>query len=201
MATHQAIAAVSLALQGLLDRALPKDDYPAAQVRLVQPADFATGMAEGISLLLYRVGVNTSLRNLPPRTARDGGRFRPSLPLDLHYVLTAWATDADKQQRLLGWAMRLLEDTPILAGNEINQFMPEVAVFQPEESVELICDPLPLDQWFALWDKLKPKATTSMTYLARMVLLDSERPMPEGERVRQRVFEMAKDGAAKGPAS
>ncbi len=194
MATHQAIAAVSLALQGLLDRALPKDAYPTAQVKLLQPSDFATGMAEGVSLLLYRVGVNTSLRNLPPRTARDGNRFRPSLPIDLHYLLSAWATDADKQQRLLGWAMRQLEDMPILAGNEINQFMPE-AVFQPEESVELICDPLPLDQWFALWDKLKPKVTPSMTYLVRMLHLDSERAMPDGERVRQRQFDITRGPA------
>ncbi len=195
MATHQAIAAVSLALQGLLDRALPKDAYPTAQVKLLQPSDFATGMAEGVSLLLYRVGVNTSLRNLPPRTARDGNRFRPSLPIDLHYLLSAWATDADKQQRLLGWAMRQLEDMPILAGNEINQFMPE-AVFQPEESVELICDPLPLDQWFALWDKLKPKVTPSMTYLVRMLQLDSERAMPDSERVRQRQFDITKGPTA-----
>lgn len=199
MATHQAIAAVSLALLGVLDRALPKDAYPTAQVKLLQPADFGTGMAEGISLLLYRVGINTSLRNLPPRTDLTGHRFRPGLPIDLHYLLTAWATDADKQQRLLGWAMRLLEDTPILAGNEINQFMPE-PVFQPEESVELICDPLPMDQWFSLWDRLKPKVSTSMTYLARMVQLDSERPMPDSERVRQRLFDMT-NNVTKGPSA
>lgn len=197
MATHQAIAAVSLTIKGLLERALPKDAYPNGLVLLQQPADFGSGIAEGVSLLLYRVGVNTSLRNLPPRTARDGNRFRPSLPIDLHYLLTAWATSADKQQRLLGWAMRLLEDTPILAGNEINQFMPE-AVFQPEETIELICDPLPLDQWFSLWDKLKPKATASMTYIARMVHLDSERAMPDSERVRHRLFDMT-NNAAKGP--
>jgi hypothetical protein len=196
LATHQAIAAVSLALKGLLDRALPKGEYPTAQIKLLQPVDFGTGMAEGISLLLYRVGVSTSLRNLPPRTTLSGQRFRPGLPVDLHYVLSAWASDADKQQRLLGWAMRLLEDTPVLAGNEINAFMPETAVFHADESIELICEPLPLDQWLALWDKLKPKVSTSMTYLVRMVQLDSERPMPDAERVRQRSFDLAK-----GPAS
>jgi hypothetical protein len=75
LATHQAIAAVSQALQGLLDRALPKAAYPTAQVKLLQPADFRDGMADGISLLLYRIGVNTSLRDLPPRAARDGNRM------------------------------------------------------------------------------------------------------------------------------
>jgi hypothetical protein len=114
LATHQAIAAVSQALQGLLERALPKAAYPTAQVKLLQPADFSDGMADGISLLLYRIGVNTSLRDLPPRTLRDGNRFRPSPPLE---------------------------------------------------------------QWFSLWDRLKPNVTTSMTYLVRMVQLDSESPI------------------------
>ena len=42
MATHQAIAAVSLALKGLLDRGLPKEEFPDAKVELLRPADFDT---------------------------------------------------------------------------------------------------------------------------------------------------------------
>ena len=42
MATHQAIAAVSLALKGLLDRGLPKEEFPDAKIELLRPADFDT---------------------------------------------------------------------------------------------------------------------------------------------------------------
>ena len=192
MATYQAIAAVSLALKGLLDRALPKDEFPDAAIELLQPGDYATGMAEGVSLLLYRVGINHTQRNLPPRNAPDGTRFRPPLPVDLHYLLSAWSDDADTQQRLLGWAMRLLEDTPALPGNLINPFMPGKPVFRADESVELVCDPLPLEQWLALWATLTPKAAASMTYIVRMVQIDSGKPMPDAERVRQRTFEIVK---------
>lgn len=192
MATHQAIAAVSLALKGLLDRALPKAEFPEAKIELLQPAHFSTGMAEGISLLLYRVAINSTLRNLPPRNAPDGARFRPALPVDLHYLLSAWSDDTDMQQRLLGWAMRQLEDTPRLPGNLINPFMPGKPVFRAEESIELICDPLPLEQWLALWDRLAPTVSASMSYVVRMVQIDSDKPMPDAERVRQRTFEMAR---------
>ena len=190
MATHQAIAAVSLALKGLLDLGLPKEEFPDAKIELLRPADFAGGMAEGISLLLYRVSINGTQRNLPPRIAADGMRFRPPLPIDLHYLLSAWADDADIQQSLLAWAMRLMEDTPQLAGNLINPFMPAKPVFRADESVELICDPLPQEAWLALFDRFAPALGASMTYVVRMVHIDSDKPMPDAERVRQRTFDV-----------
>ena len=190
MATHQAIAAVSLALKGVLDRALPKAEFPESKIELLTAG--SAGIATGVSLLLYRVALNSSQRNLPPRLAPDGQRMRPSLPVDLHYLLSAWADDAETQQRLLGWAMRQLEDTPFLPGNLINPFLPGKPVFRADESVELICDPLPLEQWLALLQTLTPKTAASMSYVVRMVQLDSDKPMPDAERVRQRSFELVK---------
>ncbi len=55
-------------------------------------------MNQGISLVLYRVNVSAN-RNLPPRRGLDGKRYRPPLPLDLHYLVIAWADDTIKQQR------------------------------------------------------------------------------------------------------
>lgn len=210
MATHQAIAAVSLSLKGLLDRALPKTEFPEAKIELLQAADFAAGsdgsaaMAEGISLLLYRVGINSVQRNLPPRITPDGSRFRPPLPVDLHYLLSAWSDDADIQQNLLGWAMRLFEDTPSLPGSLINSFVPAASpppplpprpVFRPDESIELICDPLPFEHWMSLLEKFSPALCASMTYVVRQVQIDSGTLMPDAERVRQRSFDLAKGPA------
>lgn len=192
MATYQAIAAVSQALKGLLDRALPKDEFPDAAIKLLQPAEYANGMAEGVSLLLYRVAINQTQRNLPTRNAPDGTRYRPPLPVDLHYLLSAWSDDADTQQCLLGWAMRLLGDTPVLAGNLINPFTLEKPVFRADESVELVSDPLPLEQWLALWATLTAKAAASMTYVVRMVQIDSDKRIPDAEQVRQRAFDIAR---------
>jgi len=50
-----------------------------------------------------------------------GRRYRPSTPLDLWYLLTAWSSEAEEQQRLLGWAIRTLEETPILPAGFLNR--------------------------------------------------------------------------------
>src|SRR4030095_6295974 len=106
MATSQAIAATGQAILGLLADACPKPEFSAASFELYQVSNFQTPMEEGLSLYLYRIVPNRSGQNLPPSVGPNGERYRPALPLDLHYVLTAWARTAVKQQRLLGWAMR-----------------------------------------------------------------------------------------------
>lgn len=189
MATYHAIAATSQAILGLLKDACPKDEFQNAGFALYHPSDFeAPSMDEGISLLLYRVVPNGSLRNIQPRLGLDGRRYRASLPLDLHYVLTAWAKSVEKQQRLLGWSMRVLEDTPILPAGLLNHFMPESETFHGNETVELICETLSLQDWTAVWDKLKPKIQTSVTYVARMVPIESSIEMTGAGMVQTREF-------------
>ena len=106
--------------------------------------------------------------------------------MDLYYLLTPWADDGEKQQRMLGWAMRLLEDMVLLPAAELNRHLNQREVFRPDEAIELICDPLPLADWISLWDKLRPRLQSSATYLARAVLLDSSQELEELSRVRER---------------
>jgi hypothetical protein len=192
LATYRAIAAISQTALGLLRDACPRDEFPRAEFALYHAGDFEKPMEEGLSLYLYRVTINAAMRNLPPRAAPDGRRYRPSLPVDLHYLLTAWAKDAGLQQRLLGWAMRSLEDMPILPAGLLNSQMPEPDTFHANETVELISDPLSLQDWTAVWDKLKPKVQTSMSYVARMIAIDSKVELSEAAAVQTRTFEFAK---------
>jgi hypothetical protein len=192
VATYRAIAATSQAVLGLLRDACPREEFPRAEFALYHAGDFEKPMEEGVSLYLYRVTINAAVRNLPPRPMPDGRRYRPSLPVDLHYLLTAWAKDVGMQQRLLGWGMRTLEDTTILSAGVLNAQMLEPDTFHPNETVEVICDPLSLQDWAAVWDKLKPKLQTSMTYVARMVALDSMVELTEAAPVQTRAFDFAK---------
>jgi hypothetical protein len=193
VATYQAVAATGQAILGLLADACPRDEFPGARFELYGPSDFKTPMDEGVSLYLYRIGVNTSRRSLPPRVGPDGRRFRPPLPLDLQYLLTAWARTAARQQRLLGWAVRALEDTPVLPAGLLNHFGPEPDVFQPHETVELICDPVSLQDLVNIWDPFKASTQLGMTYVARMVALDSALELREGGpvQVQARAFDHA----------
>lgn len=192
MASYRAISATSRAIIGLLEDACPKTEFDKADFKLYQASNYDHPISEGVSLLLYRVTVNSTLRNLPPRLAPDGTRYRPSLPLDLHYILTAWASDTEKQQRILGWAMRTLEDTPIIPPGILNKYIDMPDTFRLDEAVELICDSLSIQDLTSLWDKLKPRYQTSATYVARMVSIDSEIKLTEARLVQTRGYDVGK---------
>jgi len=66
-------------------------------------------MDTGVSLVLYRVLVNSGIRTPPS----GHGTGPAAVPLDLHLLLTPWAAEAAMQQEILGWVMRTLEDTQI----------------------------------------------------------------------------------------
>lgn len=182
MATYHAIAATSEAIVGLLEATCPKTEFPNAIFTLYRSTDFNNPMDEGISLYLYRVSVNATRRNLPPRLAPDGKRYRPSLPVDLHYLLTPWAKTAARQQRLLGWSMRTLEDTAILPTGLLNHYVPETEIFQPDETVELVFEPLSLQEIVNIWDVFKQQnLQLSVAYIARMLLINSDIELPGGD--------------------
>ena len=191
MAKHQAIAATSTALAGLIRDRYPREEFGAGlEVDLYQTRNFETPMQDGFSIYLYRVAVNGAARNLPLRRSPDGRRFRPSLPLDLYYMITPWAQDVERQHRMLGWVMRLMEDQGVLSAGHLNHYMPETDTFLPNEGLEIICEPLTLTDYLTLWDRLRPRLPPSATYALRMVLIDSDVHVPDGAPVQTRRLDM-----------
>jgi hypothetical protein len=191
MANHRAIAATSTALAGLLRDRYPRDEFgQGLDVSLYQTRDFESPMQDGFSIYLYRVAINGAVRNLTLRRSPDGRRFRPSLPLDLHYMITPWAQDVERQHRMLGWVMRLMEDTSVLSAGHLNHYMPETDTFAPHEGIELICDPLSLNDYLTLWDRLRPRLPASATYTLRMVLIDSDLHIEDAAAVQTRRFDL-----------
>lgn len=188
MAKYQAIAATGQAILGLLADAVPKPEFATARFELYQVTDFQPALEEGISLYLYRVAVNTARRNLPPTVAPDGRRFRSPIPLDLHYMLSAWAKTAVKQQRLLGWAIRTLADVPVLHAGLLNHYGPESDVFRPSETVELILDQLTLQDFNNLWSATKISPPLSINYVARMITIESTIELIDAPVVQIREF-------------
>ncbi len=199
MATYQAIAVTGNTIRNLLADALPRDQFPGAEFRLCQGAGLipATFVQSGISIYLYRVAFNMTRRNLPPRKRPDGSRFKPSVPLDLHFLITAWARSPEQQWALLAWAIRTLEDTPVLPAGYLNQNAgsgpdgtPQMA-FDEEESVELVGESLSLQDMVSVWEVSKAHQQPSVSFVARSVLIDSMVDMPAGEPVQTRRFDLA----------
>lgn len=189
MADYRAIAATSNTLEGLIRDRYPRDEFgDGLQVSLYQTRDFADPMQDGFSVYLYRVSINGNRRNHVARRTADGRRLRPSLPVDLAYMITPWAQDVERQHRMLGWVMRLMEDQAILSAGHLNHYMPETDTFAPNEAVEIVCEPLSLADYLTLWDRLLPRLPASATYGIRMVLLDSDIAVDEAPRVQTRRF-------------
>jgi hypothetical protein len=191
MAIYPAIAATSEAILGLMQSAsVAHDEFDGISFAHYQSSDFESPLSDGISLYLYRVTVNAN-RNLPPYLGSDGKRYRPPLPLDVHFLVTAWAETAIRQQRMLGFAIRTIEDTPILPSGVLNQHSPEPEVFRPQESVELVYEMLTVQDVGYIWDVAQTKEQPSAPYVARMVTIESTIAIEEAGPVQTRELDFA----------
>jgi hypothetical protein len=198
LATYRAIATVGQALAGMLKDASADTEFDGFKFELYQAGDFKaeTAVKEGVTFYLYRVAVNTARRSLPPTTGPDGRRYRAPLPLDLWYLITPWAKSAAMQQRLLGWAMRKLQDLPILPAALLNHYAPEADTFRQQETVELICESPSVQDMTNILDPLDLAQQVSVVYVVRMILLESEVPLGEGAPVQTRVFDYVEGAEA-----
>jgi hypothetical protein len=194
MAIYPAIAATSDAILGVLQSAAVGGEFDGVEFAHYQASNLASPMTEGVSLYLYRVTVSAN-RNLPPQLGPDGKRYRPPIPLDLHFLVTAWAKDAIRQQRMLGFAIRTLEDTPILPAGVLNQHSPEPNVFRPEETVELVLEQVSIQDYGYIWYVAQTKEQPSATYVARMVEIESRVSVDDSGLVQTRALEYAQAGS------
>jgi hypothetical protein len=187
VATDRAIDAVCQAVIDLL-----RDSYdPAAfnqdlEFRVSGSANSAQQMMAGVSLFLYRVFIDGTVRIPGGRMTPEGKRHQTQLPLDLHFVLTPWGKDASTQNAIAGWMMRTLEDTPILPSGLLNRRVP--GVFRPDESVEVVVGEIATEDLFHLWELIGPNSyRLSVPYVARSVRIESELLVDEYEPVQERV--------------
>jgi len=152
VATYQALAAVSAAIRGVLTSAVIPE-IAGAEIQVVNTDSLQSPMADGVAVLLYRVTPNPAMRG--------------QLALDLHYLVNAWSADPIRQQLLLGWAIHVLEATPILSSSFLNQHTEAPGVFQPDEHVELSSETLTMDDESSLWSSVHALPQPSVAYVAR----------------------------------
>ncbi len=189
MAHYRAIAAAGATIAGLIKERYPRAEFGnALTVGTVQASVVEKDLpGEGFGICLWRVGINGQRRARGPRLDVFGNRFKPSLPLDLSFLVIPYASDAERQARMLGWVMRALEDAGPLTAAQLNFYLAESDIFAANEDVDLVCDPLALADQLALWDRFK-QLPPSANYLMRMLLIDSSDPVNEGPPVREREF-------------
>jgi hypothetical protein len=190
VATSAAIGAASTAVLSLLESAGAQTaDFHTAKFHLLTSSDLQGSMSDqlAVSLYLYHVNVNVSRRATPGTLGPHGERRLAPLPVDLHYLLTAWAKQADTQQRLLGWAVRTLHDTPTISSGVLNA-REATPVFRPNESLELAWENLSQQDVFDIWEFARSKQQPSAAYVARIVELESDVAVEDGPLVQTTDF-------------
>lgn len=125
-----------------------------------------------------------------PRQLKPGETGYPPLPLTLHYLLTAYSDDEDdtNAHRLLGQAMSVLHDHPLLGADEIrNATTPIVDLNASDlhnqiERVRITLQPLAFEELSKLWTTFQTHYRVSAAYQISVVLIESARatrtPLP-----------------------
>jgi hypothetical protein len=190
MSNTLAIAAVTATLRNLLQTGLASEGDLADATITMQPLDHARANgnnANQMNIFLYHVLPSATWRNMDmPGRLRSGEAAFPPLGLNLYYLLTAFGRDNDTQRpfshQLLGRAMSILNDHPLLGADEIKAALPNNDLWNQVERIRFTLQPYSIEEIAKLWTGFQTQYRLSVAYEAAVVLLDSNRqaktPLP-----------------------
>lgn len=185
MGGYTSIAAVGKSLERLIARAfVERQPVPGKTTKavLIRTEDLADDLAKAsigdhaLSILLYRVDFNKATRGTWSAVGHGDGRGH--LALDLHYLLTPWADNAEHQHMIIGRTMQVLEQTPSLTGPllytpPLPPAYADEPAMAPTDSVQLILEEISTEALMRTFDSLPSDYRLSVPYVARVVRIDT----------------------------
>jgi hypothetical protein len=187
MAGFGSLAAAALSLERFLNACFAEEqpvaiDTPAAAA-LVRTEDFKHEDTSripktGVSIFPYRVDLNRTMR--PGWSAVGSLDGRGHLPLDMHVLLTPWASNPEYELQILGRAMQCLEALPIFSG----PVLAPSGDWAPNEAVQIVLGEITTEEIMRTFDSLPQDYKLSVPYVLRVVRIDTAAtPMREVSRV------------------
>lgn len=177
MSSPAALATVTATLRHLLDQATS-----GADVTTKPPAAARNGASNNqLNLFLYGTHINTAFSNAPmPGQSTKGESGLPPLSLVLKYLLTAYGDNDDDiaGQQLLGQAMSVFHDHPLLGKADIEGILPDSKLQHQIERLRITPDALSLDDMSKLWTSFQAEYRLSTAYEVSVVLIESNRVSP-----------------------
>ena len=148
-----------------------------------------------INLFMYHVTPNQGWRNvaLPSRNADGDRTSNPPLGLNLHYLLSTYGANEFDAEVLLGYAMQLLHETPVLTRESIRRTLapaspvngaalppPLNALVASEladqvEQIRVVPQPMNIEEVSKLWTAIQSHYRPTAAYQASVVLIESRR--------------------------
>lgn len=202
MSNALAIAGVTAVIKdlldsGLIDHAITDTLGAGVVVSALAPDTVSLDNQDApqLNLFLHQVTPNVAWRNaeLPSRDAAGNRVANPPLALDLHYLLTAYGRAELQAEVLLGYALQLLHETPVLSRAAIRRALNPAVVdgailptaYQSlrgadlAEQVELLkITPAALgtEEMSRLWSALQAHYRPTAAFQVSVVLIESQRP-------------------------
>jgi Pvc16 N-terminal domain len=155
-----------------------------------------------LNLFLYQTSLNTNWRNVGmPSHNSDGDLVNtPPLALDLHYLLTAYSKQSFHSEVLLGFAMQLFHENPILPRDKIRSVLNTFATGSDQtlralatseladqiEQIKITPQPMNIEEISKLWAAMQSQYQPTMAYHVSVVLIEQARSVKRALPVRQR---------------
>lgn len=199
MAGAFAIAAVTAVLKDLLNNGMADHDLSAignVTVTNLPPDRIAVTNADErsqINIFLFQVLPNQGWRNqgLPSRGAAGERLTNPPLALDLYYLITAYGREEFHAEALLGFAMQVLHENPVLTRAMINQTLrpalpPEVTLppglellatsdlAEQAELIKITPGQMDSESMARFWSAMQAKYRPTAVYQVSVVLIEAD---------------------------
>ena len=198
MSDYLAVAGVSAVLRSLLTTALTSGGpssllggVPGNAITVTSPDLITTGPDEQIQLniFMYYASLNPSLRNegLASTNAQGTKLSNPPLALNLHYLVSAYGAKEFDPEILLGWAMQVFHETPVVSRAMIQSALngllassaPEaklVAVStlaNQTEHIRITPEALTTEEIYRLWTAFQTSYRPTTSYQVSVVVIQS----------------------------
>lgn len=201
MSSPMAIGAVSAVLRNLLDNGMIElggSLGTTVLVTAVAPDTIDLDAADDpprLNLFLHQVTPNAGWRNvgLPSRNINGERLSNPPLALDLHFLVTAYGRSDFQAEILLGYAMHLLHERPVLDRAAIRRALDpsplDISMLPPAfqalaasdladqvEMLKITPSAMSLDEMSKLWSAIQTHYRPSAAYQVSVVLIEATHP-------------------------
>jgi len=200
MSSPLAIGGVSAVLRNLLDNGIVNVGTALGSVKVTAVAPDTIkldqpGQPASLNLFLYRVAPNQGHWNsgLPSYSSNGSRQTNPPLALNLHYLMTAYGDSDFEAEILLGYAMHVLHERPVLDRAAIRvalnpsplgpsilppayQALSASDLADQIEAVTVTMEPMDTEELSKLWSATQAHYRPSAAYVVSTVLIESTKP-------------------------
>jgi Pvc16 N-terminal domain len=200
MSSPLAVGAVSAVLRNLLDNGFINAGAPLSPVKVTAVAPDTIKLDDpdqppSLNLFLYRTSMNQGWAEMGlPAADGNGTRIaNPPLALNLHYLLTAYGSSDFQAEILLGYAMHLLHERPVLDRPAIRRALDPTplgpTILPPAfqaltasdladqvEGVTITHEPMDTEEMSRLWSAIQAHYRPTASYLVSVVLIEARKP-------------------------